>query len=545
MSATTEAPAREEAAQLFAGTGTLLRFALHRDRLRLAIWVLAIGGITVYSAVGLGSIYPTAADRQARAEVISGPAGVLLSGPGYGIDHYTLGAMLANELALSVMVAAAIMSIQLVVRHTRAEEESGRAELVRAGIVGRRAPLTAALAVVALADAAVVVAIAVGLAGSGLEPVDSLALATGIGLTGLLFGAVAAVTAQLTEHARAASGAALAVLAVAAVVRGVGDLAHPGGTLLSWFSPIAWTQQTRAFVDLRWSPLLLSLVLVVVLSVVAYRLVDLRDVGAGLVPPRRGPASAAPSLSGVAAVTLRLQRAAIVAWTVALLLTGAVFGSLADDVVRMVAGNERLAAVVSAAGPGDVTDGFFAATSVYLGVAAAAFAVGSVLRLRAEEEAGRSEIVLAGAVSRTRYLGGTLVVTAGATVLMLVLGGLGTGLAAAAARGDAGLILDQVVTQLVVLPAVLVAAGVAAALVGAAPRIVGLVWVVVAWSVLAAFFGALLGLPDWALKLSPFGWLPRYPAEPLDVVPLVALSAVALGLFAVALGGFRRRDVPA
>ena len=62
---------------------------------------------------------------------------------------------------------------------------------------------------------------------------------------------------------------------------------------------------------------------------------------------------------------------------------------------------------------------------------------------------------------------------------------------------------------------------------------------------LAPFFGALLGLPDWALKLSPFGWLPRYPAEPLDVAPLVALTAVALGLFAVALAGFRRRDVPA
>ena len=83
------------------------------------------------------------------------PAAVLLSGPGYGLDDYTLGAMVANEVALAVMVAAAIMSIQLVVRNTRAEEESGRAELVRAGVVGRRAALTAALLETALANAAI------------------------------------------------------------------------------------------------------------------------------------------------------------------------------------------------------------------------------------------------------------------------------------------------------------------------------------------------------------------------------------------------------
>ena len=53
------------------------------------------------------------------------------------------------------MVAVAIMSIQLVVRHTRAEEESGRAELVRAGVGRPPCPLTAALALAALADAAV------------------------------------------------------------------------------------------------------------------------------------------------------------------------------------------------------------------------------------------------------------------------------------------------------------------------------------------------------------------------------------------------------
>jgi ABC-2 type transport system permease protein len=55
----------------------------------------------------------------------------------------------------------------------------------------------------------------------------------------------------------------------------------------------------------------------------------------------------------------------------------------------------------------------------------------------------------------------------------------------------------------------------------------------------------LLGLPGWALNLSPFGWLPQIPAEAFDVVPVVGLTVVAAGLLGAALAGFRRRDVPA
>ena len=96
----------------------------------------------------------------------------------------------------------------------------------------------------------------------------------------------------MSEHARAASGWALAALAAAALVRGVGDLLETHGSTLSWFSPIAWAQQTRPFVDLRWWPLLLSVATIAVLVVLAYRLVAVRDVGPGWsrhAPVRRGP----------------------------------------------------------------------------------------------------------------------------------------------------------------------------------------------------------------------------------------------------------------
>ncbi|PRC54617.1 ABC transporter, partial [Mycobacterium sp. ITM-2017-0098] len=79
----------------------------------------------------------------------------------------------------------------------------------------------------------------------------------------------AAVTAQMWRVARGATGAAMATLALAALVRGVGDVIDNSGSALSWLSPIAWAQQMRPFVDLRWWPLALLIALTLGLVAVA------------------------------------------------------------------------------------------------------------------------------------------------------------------------------------------------------------------------------------------------------------------------------------
>lgn len=525
-------------------SGTLLCFGARRDRMRLLVWVIALGLLAAYAVVALDRVYSTAADRAARAAVVETPAGILFSGPGFGTDHYTLGAMVANELGLTLMIALGIMSVLLVVRHTRAEEENGQAELLRAGSVGRHVPLTAALTLLVLVNLVVGALIAAGLAIVGLAVVDSLAFAAGLVTTGVVFGGVAAVTAQLFEQARAASGAALAAVAVAAVVRGFGDILAHGGSWLSWLSPIAWAQQTRPYVDLRWWPLSLSVVLIVALTGCAYALNDRRDFAGGIIAPRRGPAAAAPSLNHVGPLLARLQRGTVLGWAVALLLLGATFGSLTKQAADLIANNPVVARAF-AGSTGSFTNAFLAASALYLVSGAAAFAVTSALRLRAEETTGRTEFLLAAPVDRRRFLGSGLAVTGLSALLLLVLGGVGTGMAAAAALGDAGVIWLGMAACLVHAPAVLVIAAGTTLLVGAAPRWSILAWVVLTWSLLAGMFGPLLNLPRWALRLSPFGWESRVPAEDVNVAALVGLSAVAAVLAALALVGFHRRDIPA
>ena len=65
-------------------------------------------------------------------------------------------------------IAVAVLALFLVVRHTRTEEETGRLELLGATVVGRQAPLTAALLVTAGACLVAGVGTTLGLIAVGL-----------------------------------------------------------------------------------------------------------------------------------------------------------------------------------------------------------------------------------------------------------------------------------------------------------------------------------------------------------------------------------------
>lgn len=164
-------PRQLQTGSALTGTGTLTRFMLRRDRIRLPVWILAITVFTVASVVALPDLYAGSADRQARATLMLNPGLRAISGPGYGLDDYTFGAMIGLEYLSWVAIFVALMSIFSVVRHTRTEEETGRADLVRAGRVGRHATTTAALAVSVGANVILGVLLAVGIGSLGPESV--------------------------------------------------------------------------------------------------------------------------------------------------------------------------------------------------------------------------------------------------------------------------------------------------------------------------------------------------------------------------------------
>lgn len=540
--ATGAAPPRSGSA--LTGTATLIRFILRRDRVRVPVWIAAIVGFCLMSVASLPDLYATAADRQARAELMQSPAAVIFTGPRYGLDNYTFGAMTANEMFAFIAIAVALMNVLLVVRHTRTEEETGRAELVRAAVVGRHAPTTATLAVVGGVNVVIGLLLAFGLPAAldELSPSGSVAFGAGMAAVGLVFAGVAAVAAQVTEHARGAVGLGCAVLGVTYALRIAGDLGD-GSRLLSWLSPFGWAQSMRAYIDERWWPLLLPLAATALLIAAAFALSARRDVGAGLVAQRPGPPVASAALASPLGLALRLQRASLLGWGIGVVALGLAYGTVGTEVESFVAENEALADFIAAAGGGSIVDSFFAMFMQLMAMLVAGFVISSALRMRGEETAGRAEPVLAAAVPRWRWAAGHLIIAAAGGAAILVLTGLAFGGTAALSMGDSAMLPQMVAASAAYVPVLWLIVGLATALFGLIPRAVGLVWALLAYVVTVGILGGLLQFPDWSYDLSPFAHVPQLPAEGFSVTPLAVLTVIAAGLVAIGLAALRRRDL--
>jgi ABC-2 type transport system permease protein len=524
-----------------AGTGALVRLVLRRDRTRLLVWIGAIVLLVYVSAVSTIEIYPTQADLDlAAAAAEDNPVALAFNGPDQALD--TMGGQIAFQVGAFGLALAGLMSVLLVGRATRAEEDSGRLELVRAMPVGRHAPLVASLLVVGGAQVVVAVASALSLVALDQELHGSIVLGGGFLAVGLLFLALTAVTAQVAENPRVATGAAGGVLGAAYVLRGAGDMS---GGALSWLSPIGWAQKARPFAGETWWPLGLALVVAIGLGVLAISLAERRDFGGGMVAPRPGPASAGAALRSPFALSLRLHRAAAAWWAAATALLGFVYGSLAESVDDLIGDNEAMADLIASLQGVSLVDSYLATSLLITALLAAGPALQIAGRLRAEEAELRAEPLLATPTSRTRWMGAHLVVALGSTAVAVFVGGLGLGSGHAATGGGAGQVAELTVDGLSYLPALLVVAGVAVLLFGAAPRWTAGSWLVLAACFVIAMFGTLLDLPQWVVDLSPLQHVPPVPASDLRALPLVALTAVALALVGAGLVAFRRRDVVA
>lgn len=522
------------------GAATLLRLALRRDRWRLVLWALGIAVFTAGSAASFTGLYPSAADRASRAVLMSNPTIMAFRGPGHGLDDYTIGAMVAHELLLWALLAAALMSLLLAIRHTRTEEETGRAELVRSQPVGPLAVTWAALGVVALANLGVAVALAASLAPiAELDPAGAVLFAGAVAVCGLVFGAVGLVTAQLAAAGRAAAALAVGVLGATFLLRAVGDMTD---WPWAWLSPLGWSQATRVFVDDRAWPLVIGLVATLALVAVATLLARRRALGEGLLPATPGPARAGRHLLAPLWLTLRLHRTGVVGWLVGLVVLGAAFGAAIDGIDAFLADNPQFEQVLGDAAAGSLTDAFRATLALLLALLAAAYAVQLACAPFEEEQAGRSELLLAAGITRHRLVCGTWVLAGAVGTVLLLAGAAAFGTAGAASLGETAFLADVARTALQHLPGVWVLVAAAAAVYGLVPTGAAGVRILVAYVVVVGLMGEAVGMPDAARAVSPFAHLTEDAGGGAWTAPLL-LTVVAALLTAVGVVAFRRRDL--
>lgn len=529
-----------------AGTGLMARLGLRRGRWFWLLWVLALWAVMPATVSAYATLIPDPQTGAATvAALAANPTMRAMLGPPF--DLLTAGGFTMWRVGTFAAGAAAMMGALGVIRATRAEEEDGRIELLRSGAIGRHAPLAGAL-VVALGACGVLAALITLSMATGAPPVaGALATGLGIGLTGALGAGLGAVTAQLTESARTARGLALSTIGVAYLVRALADGSPADSALasLSRLSPLQWAALSRPYAGERWWYLLLLAVLAGLLIAAAVAVENRRDLGAGIRAARPGPAHGPASLSGVSGLVRRLERGTVLGWALGTILFAAVIGSLAGTVDQMLTDNPQIAELFRRMGGGgqELRDAFYVAMLGLLSVALAFFAAQLITQLRREEELGHVELMLSTATSRTQVVWAHLVPALVAPTVVLVLSAAALGLPQAISTQDPALLLRLAGAGAALAPALWLVVGLAVALLGWVPRLTGLVWLVLGWSLFVTWVGALLGLPQALVDATPFAPLPHLPVDELTWAPILLETALAAGLVAAGVLGWRRRDI--
>lgn len=520
----------------------LSKFIFRLDRLRIPIWVLALTFFTIIVPTAFKGLYNSQQERDAMAQTMANPAMTAMTGPA-DLSNYTIGVMTAHQMLLMTAAVTGLMSILLVTRHTRADEEDGRLELLRSLPVGRLSYLNATLLTVSSACIGLALINGFGLYALGIESMDlegSLLYGAALGAAGLFFAGVTAVFAQASDSSRGTIGYSIAVLLISYLFRAITDISNES---LSWLSPLAWVTKAEVYDSNNWWPIVLMAAAAIVLFAAANYLNAIRDLDRGFFPSMPGKQYASRFLQSPIGLALRLQRTGIISWAIGMFVLGASYGSVLGDLESFFSENEAMKQLLKPTEGVTLVEQFIPMLMIVISLMATIPPVTAMNKLRGEEKKERIVHLLSKAVSRSKLLGSYLVISVINGFLMISLAALGLW-SAGTAVVEGGLSFGMIFgAALSYYPAMLVMISLAVFLIGFLPKFTGFIWLYVLYSFIVLYLGGLFQFSDWIGSLSPFGHVPQAPIEEFSIVPLLLLCLAAGVLALAGFIGFNSRDI--
>jgi ABC-2 type transport system permease protein len=523
-----------------AGTAPLLRTSFRHNGRQLAPWIVLPTALSASSVLVYPVVFHTEQERAGLAATIgANPALGLIFGPAR--DLTTVDGFNAwRSLALGGFLAA-LGAIFTVTRATRGQEDSGQAELLASGVLGRASRLLTAVGMSLISSLllGLVASLVTVACGGGWEA--SLLLGATFTATGWMFAGVAAVTAQIGSDARTANSMAVGTLGTLFMLRGFAySVRAPSWTV--WINPLGWMTETQPATGNHWWPLLPAVALTLAALGVAFALQAHRDFGQGAITPRPGPARGKDRSTW--RLALRLNRGALITWTIAFAALGLVFGNLTTSITSIL-GSDSAVQKVFASGattPEGLVSAFTVTILSLVGIIAAIPGVQTMLKIRAEELEDRVEPLMATAVSRARYYAANVILAlAGPAVYVLVAGAL---IALLASGANLGISFGNAALQaMATIPAVWTVVAVAVMVVGVRPAVSLAAWLGVLVAFVLTLLGPTFGLADWVLGISPFWHVPNIQAAHPDLSGLLWITLFTAGFLTLGFTGFRRRDI--
>jgi ABC-2 type transport system permease protein len=519
----------------------LARRAFRDARVRTVAFAYLFAVITYIQPVSYRHTYPTVADRLAFAHSFAGNKAIRLF---YGepFDLLTVGGYSAWRVGGTLAIFAAVWGLMAAARAMRTEEDTGRMELVLAGIVSRRKAYLAGLVAIAAGIVILWLAEFLGSVMAGLPAGPSAYLALATASVMPVFVGVGAVASQLAPTRRMALELGGAFVALALVLRVIADTSSAGW--LRYLTPLGWVEELRPFTGARPAVLLLPIAATVLLLAGAAWIACGRDIGTGVLPARDSSEPRLGLLSSPLAQALRGERASLLVWLGGVGAFAFILGVVAKSV--SAAGiSKSLQQQIEKLGSGSILtpSGYLAFVFIFFVLAVSLFGCAQIGAARHEEAEQRLETLLAMPVGRRRWLGGRLVLAAGGAVAVALAAGL-FAWAGATSAGVSISLARMLEAGANCLPVGLLFLGIAALAYAVVPRAsAGLAYGLVTVAFLWQLFGSLLGAPTWLVDVTPFAHVGLVPTQSFRVVAAIVMVAIGAVCALVALAVFRRRDL--
>ena len=546
----------------FDNTGKLVKFMLKREIVISTAWILILVLFSVAIAPGMAGMF----DAEAREQFVANmdnPVMVSMMGPVYGADNYTSGAMYTGMMLLWVLIAVGIMNVFLVSRHTRADEEKGRAEVVRSLPVGRLATINAVMITAVIVNIILGLLTAIGLALTGVESMDfagSMLYGALNCVVGILFAAVTALFCQLSSNKSGATGLSFLTLGIFYMLRAVGDMQEIEA--VSYISPLGLALRSQAYIKNLWLPVLIILLESVVIFAVAYKLNSIRDLDQGFIPAKPGKKEASFVLGSNFGLAFRLLRNSIIVWLIVMFALGASYGSIIGSIDEFVGGSpeymqilgmdteilEELKIDSPEVMKENIQMYFLSFVASMMTLVCVVPVINAVMKPRSEEKERRAEQVLARVVPRLKYILAYTVLAYILSVLLQLFTAVGIYMSAASLAGETNPfgLATLLKASLTYLPALWVMIGLTVLLIGLIPKAAGAIWGFFGFVFFASFMGEVLGLPEWLLSVSPVHHIADVIlGDSINFTPLIILTVIAVALTAVGFVGYTKRDTQA
>ncbi len=520
-----------------------MTFTAKRDRVRLIIWILGISLFVVSLAILMPELYPEQADKMILAETMKNPAISFMIGYSAGLENYTDGAIMGHFMIVFSAIFAAIMSILLLNRYTKEDEEEGRTEMINSLPVGSLSNLSSSFLVVSISQIMISLIIGFGLYFLQIETMDfegSILFGLCVGGTGIFYAAITGLFAQLGSNTRATLGFSFAFLIFDYLIRGIGDT---GTEALSYITPLGLIVRSEVYVNNHWWPILIILGLSLVIFILSIYLNSIRDLGSGLFPTRPGKKSGSRFLTSPLGLAFRLQRTTIIIWIVGLFVIGMSYGSLLDELEGFLKNSELIQQMIPDASGMSLTERFVTMLITIISALGTIPAVMFVLKHISEERKMRTELLLTTPSSRNSWLLSYTLIGFVSVPVIQFSSIFGLWSAASLVMEDGMSLQVLLEAAFVNMPAMWIFTGLAVFLVGWLPNLTSLTWVYLAYSFAIEYLGAILKLPDWILNTSPFAHIPKLSDDKIEISVLIIICIISLVLVVAGFLGYNRRNI--